>query len=198
MKLYLSTCRCLSYEGARGIGSFSNNAMKLGANRICLGVEGKRRNHHLSRKCFKGLIHSTYWGEFPHCIKDFRSGKRFTTIQSRKIKINLWFSQSLNCLNYDWNFYSKKIIVLAFHLDVRTQSFSLLQSYHYLPFNSLSVESDAFFVLHRSWVLQVLTTRMSPFLASLEKLNSVLSLDSCIPCLNPAPLFLVLKIVLWC
>ena len=47
------------------------------------------------------------------------------------------------------NFYSKKIIVLAFHLDVRTQSFSLLQSYHYLFFNSLRVESDAFFVLHR-------------------------------------------------
>ena len=49
------------------------------------------------------------------------------------------------------NFYSKKIIVLAFHLDVRTQSFSLLQSYHYLLyfFNSLSVESDAFFALRR-------------------------------------------------
>ena len=94
-----------------------------------------RGQSHMSRcrKCFKGLIHSTQC-EFPHCIKDFRSRKSFTTIQSRKIKINLWFSQSLNCWNYDWNFYSKKIIVLAFHLDVRTQSFSLLQSYHYLFF----------------------------------------------------------------
>ena len=136
MKLYLSTCRCLSYEGARGIGSFSNNAMKLGANRICLGVEGKRRNHHLSRKCFKGLIHSTYWGEFPHCIKDFRSGKRLTTIQSRKIKINLWFNfhNPLIVEIMIETFCSKKIIVLAFHIDVRTQSFSLVQSYHYLPF----------------------------------------------------------------
>ena len=87
LKLYLSTYRCISYEGARGIGSFSNNAVRLGANRICPGVEGKKRYHHLSRKCFEGLIHSTYWCELPHCIKDFRSGKSFTTIRSRKIKI---------------------------------------------------------------------------------------------------------------
>ena len=87
MKLYLSTCRCLSYEGARGIGSFSNNAMKLGANRICLGVEGKRRNHHLSRKCFKGLIHSTYWGEFPHCIKDFEVEKGLLRFNQGRSKL---------------------------------------------------------------------------------------------------------------
>ena len=37
----------------------------------------------ISRKCFKRFIHSTFRCEFPHCMKDFRSGKSFTTIRSR-------------------------------------------------------------------------------------------------------------------
>ena len=80
-----------------------------------------------SRKCFKGLIHSTFRCELPLCMKDFRGGKSFTTIRSRKINFNLRFSQSLAEIHY-WNLYSKKIIVLGFHLDVRTVKFFL--SYH--------------------------------------------------------------------
>ena len=46
--------RSLIYnEGARGIHSFSNNAVTLGANRICPGAEGKNVII-ISRKCFKG------------------------------------------------------------------------------------------------------------------------------------------------
>ena len=47
----------MAYEGARGISSFSNNAVKLGANRIRPGAEGKKRYQHLSRKCFNGFIY---------------------------------------------------------------------------------------------------------------------------------------------
>ena len=73
----------------------------------------------ISRKCFKGFIHSTFRCESPLYMKDFRSGKSFTTIQSRKINFNLRFPQSLVEIHY-WNLYSKKIIVLGFHLVVRT------------------------------------------------------------------------------
>ena len=45
----------------------------------------------------------------------------------KKINFNLRFSQSLFEIHY-WNLYSKKIIVLGFHLDVRTVKFFL--SYH--------------------------------------------------------------------
>ena len=73
----------------------------------------------ISRKCFKRFIHSTFRCKFPHCMKDFRSGKSFNTIWSRKINFILWFSQSLVEIHY-WNLYSEKIIMLGFHLDVRT------------------------------------------------------------------------------
>ena len=95
----------------------------------------------ISRKCFKGFIHSTFRCESPLYMKDFRSGKSFTTIQSRKINFNLRFSQSLVEIHY-WNLYSKKIIVLDFHLEVRTVKFffasdRVLIRYHYSFFKLL-------------------------------------------------------------
>ena len=49
--------RSLSYS-LRRIASFSNNAVKLGANRICPSAEGKKVII-ISHKCFKGFIYST-------------------------------------------------------------------------------------------------------------------------------------------
>ena len=88
----------------------------------------------ISRKCFKGFIHSTFRCEFPLCMNDFRSGKSFATIRSRKINFNLSFSQSLVEIVHYWNLCSKKIIVLGFHLDVRTVKFFLcFRSSHHSP-----------------------------------------------------------------
>ena len=63
------------------------------------------------------LVH---WCEFPNCMKDFRTGKSFATIRSRKINFTLRFSQSLvEIMNETW-MYGKTIIVLDFLLDVGT------------------------------------------------------------------------------
>ena len=47
--------------------------------------------------------------EFPHCMKDFRTGESFATIRSRKINFNLGFSHSLVEIFIETGMYGKKV-----------------------------------------------------------------------------------------
>ena len=59
--------------------------------------------------------------------------------------------------------YGKKIIVLDFNLGIGTVWHIFALRYHYHYFLLFCAKSDVTFDLHRSWVLQVLTSRMSQF-----------------------------------